>query len=555
MKEEVVQALVDTKLLQTKEVLEWRPAFANAWQFEEHPNDTAGDAARADDEAAFGEVVMTDPGVGIASVEKVQEEVPPADAEVAPELTAQAPSAAVLSVVDQAVLGLPAGVAGVAKEMSPVVATGSLLSNVIASAYLVSQHAPRGLVLQLAPKKALRVLSASAERTAAPPAASGRVPGEVADPTTEVAPVTATGGVVTPSGVGEGVDPAPLSASSADPAVQSVIPRGPQAGEVIDLDTDEAEGAGMTETGTDVPAVVTGMTATTEEGEPASTATARTATMGQVRTPALTAVAEEAAVTEAGTSAREVPVEVAPAAEAEVPAPEAPAGVEEPAAVAVAEGEVAVGILVPPPALEAVVPSGGPTAALTAAGARAPGPSASPAASGMMEPVSMAASGSAPASASAASIPRAGRGSVLRCTSREDPPRHLFTFDDAAEWHKWQAVQGGLANARTALSSVLGELDSVVLPGSQVAAAQQVINDLERREQAAQEDVRRSEAKFQAIVDKACLDREELQAAAAEKERDFEAARKGEAEKMAAELGAEVGQLRAQVQGLQTAVS
>nr|XP_034594675.1 testis-specific gene A8 protein-like [Setaria viridis] len=108
--------------------------------------------------------------------------------------------------------------------------------------------ASRGLVLQLAPKKALRVLSASAERIAAPSAASGGVPGEVAGPTVEVAPVTATGGVVTPLGVGESADPAPPSASSADPAVQSVVRRGPQVGEVIDLDADEAEGAETTET-------------------------------------------------------------------------------------------------------------------------------------------------------------------------------------------------------------------------------------------------------------------------------------------------------------------
>nr|XP_034586777.1 skin secretory protein xP2-like [Setaria viridis] len=320
---------------------------------------------------------------------------------------------------------------------------------------------PRGLILQLAPKKALRVLSASAERTAALPAVSGGVPCEVAGPTAEVAPMTATGGVVTPSGAGEGVDPASPSASSADPAVQSVVPRCPQAREVIDLDADETEGAVTTKTGMDVPAAATGMAVATEEGEPASVATARTATVGEVRTPAPMVAAEEA-----GTFAREVPAEVAPAAEAEVPAPEAPAGVEEPASAVATEGEVAAGTLAPPPASEAVAPSGGPAAAPTAAGAHAPGPSASPAASGMMQPGSTAASGSALASASAASVPKAWRGSVLRWTSREDPPRHLFTLDNAAEWHKWQAVQGGLANARVALSSVLGELDSVVLPGS-----------------------------------------------------------------------------------------
>ncbi|XP_004963597.1 nuclear pore glycoprotein p62-like [Setaria italica] len=249
------------------------------------------------------------------------------------------------------------------------------------------------------------------------------------------------------------------------------------------------------------------------------------------------AAAEEAAATEVGTSTPEVPAEVAPAAEAEVSARGASAGVEEPASAVAAEGEVATGILVPPPALEAVAPSGGSAAAPTVTGAQAPGPSANPAASGMMEPASTAASGLAPASALATSVPRVWR---------------------------W-------------------------LSKNAVAAAQGVINDLQGHEQAAQEDVRRSEAKLQAVVDKAQLDHEELQAATAEKacldaeelgrlrgdldalqktverirrewqkawqERDFEAARKNEAEKMAAELGAEVGQLRAQVQGLQTAVS
>ena len=31
MKEEAIQALVDAKLLQPKEILEWCPAFPNAW--------------------------------------------------------------------------------------------------------------------------------------------------------------------------------------------------------------------------------------------------------------------------------------------------------------------------------------------------------------------------------------------------------------------------------------------------------------------------------------------------------------------------------------------
>nr|XP_034570076.1 proteoglycan 4-like [Setaria viridis] len=148
--------------------------------------------------------------------------------------------------------------------------------------------APRGLVLQLAPKKALRVSSASAGRTAVPPAASGGVPGEVADPAAEAAPVTATGGVAAPSGAGEGVDPVPPSASLVYPSVQSIVPQGPQAREVIDLDADEAEGTAVTRAGTGVPAAATGSAAATEEGVPASAATA-----------------EEASVTQAGTSAPE----------------------------------------------------------------------------------------------------------------------------------------------------------------------------------------------------------------------------------------------------------
>ncbi|XP_004967012.1 nischarin-like [Setaria italica] len=244
-----------------------------------------------------------------------------------------------------------------------------------------------------------------------------------------------------------------------DPFVQSVVPQGPQAGEVIDLDVDEAQGTAATGTGTDVPAATTGTAAATEEGGPAS-ATA----------------AEEA----------EVP--------AEVPARGAPAGAEEPASAVAAEGEVVAGMLVPPPASEVVAPLGGPAAALTATGAQAPGPSLE-------------------------------RGLLEHFNLERERTRELTM---------------------------------------QVAAAQGVINDLQRREQAAQEDVQRSKAKLQAVVEKARLDRKELQAAAAEKktvecirherqkawqERDSEAARKSEAEKMAVELGTEVGQLRAQVQG------
>nr|XP_034592051.1 uncharacterized protein LOC117853877 [Setaria viridis] len=55
-------------------------------------------------------------------------------------------------------------------------------------------------------------------------------------------------------------------------------------------------------------------------------------------------------------------------------------------------------------------------------------------------------------------------GPTLHWRSREDPQRPLFMLDDAEEWGNWQAVQGGLANVRAALSSAIGELDGVVVP-------------------------------------------------------------------------------------------
>nr|XP_034594520.1 skin secretory protein xP2-like [Setaria viridis] len=264
--------------------------------------------------------------------------------------------------------------------------------------------APRGLVPQLAPKKALRVLSASVGRTAAPPAASGRVTGETAGPTAEAALAVATGEVVPPPGTGQGVDPAPPSASSADPAVQSIAPGGPQAGEVIDLDADEAEETTAVEMGAVAPAAVTGTAAATEEGEFALTATVGTETAGEAGTLAPVAASKEAAVTGAGTSAWGAATEVAAAAEAGVPAPA--------------------------PASEAVAPMGGSGRALA---------SAVPAAaltSGMVVSILMAASGSAPALASTTPVPKVWSGSVLRWSSH-DGPQPLFTLDDATEWGKW----------------------------------------------------------------------------------------------------------------------
>lgn len=93
----------------------------------------AVDTVLGSDEAASEEVVITDLRIGDVSVDMVPETVPSTEVGVAPELSALAPSAAMMPVADQAVLGLLAGIAGVAKEVSPVLATGTLLSNVIAS--------------------------------------------------------------------------------------------------------------------------------------------------------------------------------------------------------------------------------------------------------------------------------------------------------------------------------------------------------------------------------------------------------------------------------------
>nr|TKW03220.1 hypothetical protein SEVIR_7G010200v2 [Setaria viridis] len=266
---------------------------------------------------------------------------------------------------------------------------------------------PRGLTLQLAPKKALRLSTSSGGRSVAPPAASGGVPGAAADPPSEVAPVVAAGRATASSAVGGGADSStPPSVPPVAPSAQSAVLPGSQAGEVIDLDVDEAEGTAATGGRADASAAVAGSEA---EGVPAPGG---------------------AVVMEAGTSAPITPVGVAPAAEVEVP-------------------------------------TGIPPTALAATSVQVSGPSVDPVASSAMVPTLTAASGSAPASASASSVPRAWRGSVLRWSSRDDPPRHLFALDDVAEWHKWQAVQGGIAQVQAALSSALGVLGNTVLPGSQ----------------------------------------------------------------------------------------
>src|SRR5688572_9111745 len=90
----------------------------------------AVDMALGEDEVVSEEMAVTDLEVGNVSVDMVPK-APSTETGVAPELPAPTPSAAMPPIADQAVLGLPAGVAGVAKEVSPVLATGTLLSNVI----------------------------------------------------------------------------------------------------------------------------------------------------------------------------------------------------------------------------------------------------------------------------------------------------------------------------------------------------------------------------------------------------------------------------------------
>ncbi|XP_022684112.1 Holliday junction resolvase MOC1, chloroplastic-like [Setaria italica] len=334
---------------------------------------------------------------------------------------------------------------------------------------------PRGISLRLAPKKALLTSSSSGGRAAASPAASGGVPGVAADPPTGVAPAESAVGAAAASAAGGGADSTPPAAPPIAPLAQGVIPPGPQVGEVIDLDADEAEEAVMTGGRADAPAAMAGSEA---EGALAP---------------------EDAAAAEAA-----VP-------EAEVSAPVAPAGVTL--------------------AAETEVPTGVPLAASAATSVQSPGPSADPVVSGVLMPASTATSESASVPPSASSVPGAWRGPVLRWTSRDDPPRRLYALDDAAEWHRWQAMHGGVAQVQAALTSALGVLANAVVPGSQalqegsreksdflrwqrnlwehfnterertrdltlqLGAAQGAVRDLEGREQAALEGARRAEVR------------------------------------------------------------
>nr|XP_034604683.1 vasodilator-stimulated phosphoprotein-like [Setaria viridis] len=334
---------------------------------------------------------------------------------------------------------------------------------------------PRGVSPRLAPKKMLRSSSSSGGRAAAPPAATGGVPGVAAGPPAEVAAEEPAVGTAAGSAAGGGADPTPPAAPPVVLPARAAIPPGPQAGEVIDLDADEAEETETAVGGADAPADV-------------------------ARSEAEGALAPE------GAAAVEVPVP-----EGEVSVPVAPTGVL--------------------PAAEAEVPTEVPSAAAVATGVQAPESSADPGISGVvMLSSTTSESGLVPSSGS--SILGAWRGHILHWSSRDDPPRRLYALDDAAEWHKWQAVHGGVAQAQAALTSALGALASTVAPGTQalqeasleksnflrrqrklwehynterersrglalqLGAAQGAVRDLEGREQAALEGARRAEAKL-----------------------------------------------------------
>ncbi|XP_022685389.1 uncharacterized protein LOC111258426 [Setaria italica] len=219
-------------------------------------------------------------------------------------------------------------------------------------------------------------------------------------------------------------------------------------------------------------------------------------------------------------------------------------------------------------AAETKVPTGVPLAGSAATIVQSPEPSADLAISGVVMSSSTATSESALVSPSASSVPGAWRGPVLRCTSRDNPLRRLYALDDAAEWHRWQAMHGGVGQVQAALTSALGVLANAVVPGSQLGAAQGAVRELEGREQAALDGARRAEARFQAVAEKARLDLKEFQAAMDRARRDAEGLKAAAAERARRDaeelarlrgesgaLRAEHEQLRLQVQGLQSALS
>ncbi|XP_004980914.1 uncharacterized protein LOC101755655 [Setaria italica] len=379
--------------------------------------------------------------------------------------------------------------------------------------------APWDFVLPLASKKVLRVSTTSAGRAATLPAVSGGVAGETVEPTAKAAPPAATGGRVPQPGTGQGPTPAPPFASAVDPAGQGVAPKVPPASEVIDLD-DEAEGEPVGE-------------ALAAEGAPMVTAEMVAEEMGAV---ALVAATEMAATEEEGTSPSP------PAATGTTAVVEA--GTPAPAAATKAAAAAGMGTPAPAAATKMVAAAeraGRASASTTAVGtpteiaAHAPGSSTRPAASGVVAPSPTAASGTVvPGLTRAAStlVPVNPVPKAWGWRSREDPKRPLFVLDDAKEWGKWQAVQDGLANVRAALSSAMGELDGVGVPGGQ-AATEKDLHDAE--------ELARLKGDYEALQKTVeCIQRERQKAW---QERDSEAIQKAEAEKIVAELEAEVSQL------------
>nr|XP_034604631.1 uncharacterized protein LOC117864613 [Setaria viridis] len=363
---------------------------------------------------------------------------------------------------------------------------------------------PRGVSPRLAPKKVLRSSSSSGGRAAAPPAATGGVPGVAAGLPAEVA--AAAG-----SAAGGGADPTPPAAPPVVLPAQAAIPPGSQAGEVIDLDADEAEDAETTVGGADAPADV-----------------ARSEAEGAL-------VPEGAAVVEV------------PMSEGEVSVPAAPTGVL--------------------PAAEADVPIEVPSAAVVATGVQAPESSVDPGISGVVMSSSATTSESGPVPPSASSVPGAWRGHILRWSSRDDPLRRLYALDNAAEWHKWQVVHGGVARAQAALTSALEALADTVVPGNQALqeASLEKSNFLRRQRKLWEHYIAEREhsrglalqlgaAQGAAAMDKARHDAEGLRAAATERAcRDAKELARLRGENAA--LRAERDQFRLQVDGLQTAVS
>ncbi|RLN03341.1 translation initiation factor IF-2-like [Panicum miliaceum] len=147
----------------------------------------------------------------------------------------------------------------------------------------------------------------------------------------------------------------------------------------------------------------------------------------------------------------------------------------------------------------------------------------------------------------------------------------------SAERQRTEELAAQVASAQQVIDDLRSREQRTEELAAQVAAAQQVIDDLRRREQVAQDELqaaveqaRLDRVDFQATVEKPRLDAAELVRVKEEHEalqktverirherqqawqdRDLEATRRVEAEKMVADLGTEVGQLQTVVtQGL-----